>query len=292
MLSQEVRTAKQVVEDYKKFNQNTVKKVAKRCPVSRAIFYETIKIDENAQLFVEKYKKEAKKKKQEKHLGKQLMNAPKKSSAEKQQRIYMKTGYREDSIERMKQAYEMTADGVNITQIAQKLNVVESTVYKYISEYKKLNGIKDMVYATRLVFNLLNEGLTKEQIAVRLNLHPKTVLYHFNKIKKTHPKLFIKKEKRKCVYHRTTESIQQLLKEGKNVDEICDIMNMKKSTVKNNIYRFEKKNGTYINKVHTNTTDKVKALLEKGMNTNQIANTLNITWASVNYHVEKLHKIK
>ena len=113
-----------------------------------------------------------------------------------------------------------------------------------------------------------------------------------SEIKKTHPKLFIKKEKRKCVYHRTTESIQQLLKEGKNVDEICEIMNMKKSTVKNNIYRFEKKNGTYINKVHTNTTDKVKALLEKGLNKNQIAKTLDITWASVNYHVEKSHKIK
>ena len=70
MLPQEVRDAKQAVADYKKFNQNTVKQIVRRCPKTKAVFYETVKVDENASKFIEKYKKEAKKKKQEKHLGK------------------------------------------------------------------------------------------------------------------------------------------------------------------------------------------------------------------------------
>ena len=62
MLPQEVREAKQAVADYKKFNQNTVKQIVRRCPKTKAVFYETVKVDENASKFIEKYKKEAKKK--------------------------------------------------------------------------------------------------------------------------------------------------------------------------------------------------------------------------------------
>lgn len=205
MLPQEVRDAKQVVEDYKKFNQNTVKQVVRRCPKTKAIFYKTVKVDENATNFIEKYKKEAKKKKQEKHLGKQLMSSPKKKNikvaTERQPRVYIKTGLSDDTHIRMKQAYEMSVKLVGIPEIAQTLNVSVVTVYKYISEYRKMNNIEAIPYTTRLVLNLLNDGFAREEIAIKLNLNSKTILYHMNKLKKTHPEIIVKKEQRKPEYH-------------------------------------------------------------------------------------------
>ena len=77
MLSPELIEARKVVEDYKRLNQNTVKVVARTCPKMKCTYYETVKIDENAGQFAQLYKAKKKVKKQVKHLGKQLMNAPK-----------------------------------------------------------------------------------------------------------------------------------------------------------------------------------------------------------------------
>lgn len=294
-MTQEVRTARQVVEDYKKFNQNTVKKVAKRCPISKAVFYETVKVDENASQFIEKYKKEIKKKKQEKHLGRQLMSAPKKAPkpkvvAEKKPRVYVKTGMSDETLARMKQSYELHYNGTEIKDIAAKFNLSTVTIGKYITDYKKLNDIKDLPYTTRLVFDMIQQGMDNMAIAEKLNIHPKHVYYHIRKLKEVHPAKAFRHPK--SPFYHVTDSIQRLLREGKSIDDICDIMNMKESTVKNNIYRFEKNSGTFVNKVKTETTEKVKALLHTGLNKNQIAKKLCVDWQTVNYHVEKLEKLK
>ena len=77
MLSPEVIEARKVQEDFKRLNLNTVKVVQRICPKMKCRYYETIKVDENAGQFAQLYKEKKKVKKQTKHLGKQLMNAPK-----------------------------------------------------------------------------------------------------------------------------------------------------------------------------------------------------------------------
>ena len=300
MLSQEVRTARQVVEDYNKFNQNTIKGIAKRCPVTKAIFYETIAVDLNAQQFVKKYENEAKKKKQEKHLGRQLMNAPKKLNAPKvanvkpvkvkKERVYV-TGTTQERAEMMKLAYELHLKGTPIENIGLKIGRNQNTARKMIDEYTKKNKIDNFVFSTRTVYILLKQGLNKNEISERLNLNPKTVAYHFQKIKKECPETVIKKLPKKPFFTHTTESIQRLISDGKNIDEISDIMNMKKTSILNNIYRYEIKMGTYVNKLKTDTKEKVKTLLASGLNRNQVAKELNIDWQSVQYHVEQLNKV-
>ena len=298
MLSPEVRTAKQVVEDYKKFNQNTVKKVAKRCPVSRAIFYETVKIDENAQLFVEKYKKEAKKKKQEKHLGKQLMNAPKKKPKppvqklpkEKTPRTYIKLHETTNGLSRMKKCYEMSRSGKSTKEIACEMDISIGTVSKYIFEYKKLNGIKEKLnYKTQSIYNLIKEGLSKKQIIEKININPRTLIYHINVIKKVYPDLIPsqnivvggKKLPKSIKVYSNTSTIQKLLAEGKSISEIADIVKIKKSSVFNNIARFNKKIGTYAYKGKENKTEIIQQYLKEGKDLDEIAQCLGIKRKSV-----------
>ena len=61
MLPQEVRDAKQAVADYKKFNQNTVKQIVRRCPKTKAVFYETVKVDETQVSLLKNIKKKPRK---------------------------------------------------------------------------------------------------------------------------------------------------------------------------------------------------------------------------------------
>ena len=293
MLSQEVRTAKQVVEDYKKFNQNTVKKVAKRCPISKAIFYETVKVDENAQLFVEKYKKEAKKKKQEKHLGKQLMSAPKKqpkTQKEKTARAYIKLYKTPNGLNIMKKCYEMHRNGKTIREIAAEMNISAGTVSKYILGYKKINGINEKLnYKSQSIYNLIKEGLSKKQIIEKININPKTLTYHINRIKKVYPDIVItqsavivgKKLPKSIRIQDNTSTIQNLLAKGKSISEIADIVKIKKSSVINNIARFNKRIGTYVYKGKENKTEIIQQYLKEGKNLDEIAKCLGIKRKSV-----------
>ena len=124
-----------------------------------------------------------------------------------------------------------------------------------------------------------------------LNVTDKTILYHFRKLIAYYPDLEINKQPRKTSYTTVrTDTIQRLLKEGKNTEEISDIMNIKEESVKDSIRRYEKKTGIFVNKVLTDTTEKVEKELNLGLNINQVSKKLNMHWHSVKYHVDKLQK--
>ena len=111
MLSPEVIEARKVQEDFKRLNLNTVKVVSRIDPKMKCRYYETVKVDENAVQFAQLYKEKKRVKKQNKHLGKQLMNAPKpkkeKVTQVKKERPkkYNTKGTTEDRKERMLQCF-------------------------------------------------------------------------------------------------------------------------------------------------------------------------------------------
>ena len=141
------------------------------------------------------------------------------------------------------------------------------------------------------VLKFVLQGMHKKQIMEQLKVTDKAVLFHFRKLLKYYPDLEINREPRKTSYNTVrTDTVQRLLKEGKTTEEISDIMNIKEESVKDSIRRYEKKTGTFVNKVHTDTTEKVEKELNLGLNINKISKKLNMDWASVYYHVEKLQK--
>ena len=306
MLAQEVREALQVAEDYKTFNQNTITKVARRCPISKAVFYETVKVDENAVKFKEKYLKEAKKKKQEKHLGKQLMSAPKVAKAAKvktpkakaikvkQERIQMTREIPAERLQLMSQAYDMRyINGMKLYEIAAKFNLHPSTVAIYINTHRKLHNLPAVSPEALLVRELISKNFTIPQAARKLGLRPATVHYHTNKLKEHFPDVVINRDRSDRKPSLRTYAIQQLVEQGKTPQEIALELNIPERNVLDNIYRWEKRNGTYKRKeIITETYWKVKELYEAGLSTNAIAIKLSIKWETSKNIINKIERLK
>ncbi len=83
--------------------------------------------------------------------------------------------------------------------------------------------------------------LSKEKIMEELNVTDKTVLFHFRKLKKVYPDLELTRDPINSYNTVRTDSIQRLLREGKTIEEISGIMNIKEESVKCNIRRYESK---------------------------------------------------
>lgn len=301
MLAQEVREALQVVEDYKKFNQNTIKKVAKRCPVSKAIFYETVKIDENAVKFVEKYKKEAKKKKQEKHLGKQLMSAPKvtytdkvKPPKEKKERVYVPRDIPEEKLQLMAQAYDMRyLQGMKVYEIAKEFKLNPHTISGYIKTHRERQKLPLISHEALRVLDLIKKNLTIAHVAKELGLSYATAHYHAKKLKEQFPDVVINRDRSDRKPSARTYAIQELVEQGKTPQEIASELNITEKNVLDAIYRWNKRNSTYKRKeIITETFWKVKELHEAGMMTADIARKLNIKWETAKKNIDKIERVK
>jgi len=295
MLSPEVIEAKKVQEDYKRLNLNTVKVVSRIDPKMKCRYYETVKVDENAGQFAQLYKEKKKVNKQNKHLGKQLMNAPKPKKEKVTQvkkeisKKYNTKGTTEDRKERMLQCFNLHTKGYSTSEIAESLAVTYSTARKDLTDYCKENGITMLGDASVRVLKFVLQGMHKKQIMEQLKVTDKAVLFHFRKLLKYYPDLEINKEPRKKIYTTVrTETVQRLLKEGKSISEIGDIMNIKEKNVKDNIRRYKKKMGTFIRESNSVNSEEVKELLDSGLNRNEVAKELNVAWKTVQYHFEKL----
>lgn len=190
MLPQEVRDAKQAVADYKKFNQNTVKQIVRRCPKTKAVFYETVKVDENASKFIEKYKKEAKKKKQEKHLGKQLMNAPKTSNINKNGETFNKV-------------LNYVKMGKTPIEIQNLLGITASTVNYHIQIIKEKTDLKIKPSKVRRKNTrqyeenkkLFEQGLSFDEIIAKRNITKSTLYQSYASMKVKEGKKWVAKVK-------------------------------------------------------------------------------------------------
>ena len=296
MLSPELIEARKVVEDYKRLNKNTVKVVARTCPKMKSTYYETVKVDENAGQFAKLYKEKKRVKKQDKHLGKQLMNAPKpKKEIIKKVRPkkYKTKGTTVDRKARMLKCFNLHKKGYSTGEISKVVGINYFMTRKDLTDYCKEHNIKILGDASVRVLKYVLKGMNKVQIMKELNVTDKTILYHFRKLQAYYPDLEINREPRKTSYNTVrTDTVQRLLKEGKTTEEISDIMNIKEESVKDSIRRYEKKTGTFVNKVHTDTTEKVEKELNLGLNINKISKKLNMNWTSVQYHVEKLENKK
>lgn len=297
MIPQEILDARKVVEDYKRLNQNTVKVVVRRCPKMKCIYYETVKVDENAVQFAQLYKEKKKVRKQEKHLGKQLMNAPKPKKEKvvkvkkERPKKYNTKGTTVDRKARMQKCFNLHQKGYSTDEISKVVGINYSMTRKDLRDYCKERKIKMLGDASVRVLKYVLQGMHKVQIMKELNITDKAVLFHFRKLIAYYPDLEINKQPRKTSYTTVrTDTIQRLLKEGKNTEEISDIMNIKEESVKNSIRRYEKKTGIFVNKVLTDTTEKVEKELNLGLNINQVSKKLNMHWHSVKYHVDKLQK--
>ena len=244
MLSPELIEARKVVEDYKRLNQNTVKVVARTCPKMKCTYYETVKIDENAGQFAQLYKTKKKIKTQEKHLGRQLMNAPKpkkeKAKKQKPKKTVIK-GVGNKRKERMLKCFTLHKEGYDTDSIAEIVGISYSIVRKDLTAYCKENNIKMLCDATMRVLNRILKGTFKEKIMEELNVTDKTVLFHFRKLKKVYPDLELTRDPINSYNTVRTDYIQRLLKEGRTIEEISDIMNIKEESVKCNIRRYESK---------------------------------------------------
>ena len=294
MLSPEVIEARKVQEDFKRLNLNTVKVVSRICPKMKCRYYETVKVDENAGQFAQLYKEKKKVRKQEKHLGKQLMNAPKpkKEIIKKVRPKKHKTkGTTEERKARMLQCFNLHTKGYSTDEISKVVGINYFMARKDLTDYCKENGITILGDASVRVLKFVLQGMHKKQIMEQLKVTDKAVLFHFRKLLKYYPDLEINKEPRKKIYTTVrTENIQRLLKEGKSISEIGDIMNIKEKNVKDNIRRYKKKTGTFIRESNSVNSEEVKELLDSGLNRNEVAKELNVAWKTVQYHFEKLEK--
>lgn len=292
MLSPEVIEARKVQEDYNRLNQNTVKVVSRIDSKMKCRFYETVKVDENAGQFAQLYKEKKKVKKQEKHLGKQLMSAPKKvkgSVKKERPKKYNTKGITEERTERMLQCFNLHKKGYVTEEICKKIGIHYSTVRKDLTDYAKANKITLLGDATVRVLKLVLKGMDKYNIMHELKLTDKAVLHHFRILAAQRPDVKINRKPRKQVYNSVkTETVQRLLAEGKTTAEIGDIMNVKEESVKDSIRRYKKKTGTFIRESNSVNSEEVKELLDSGLNRNEVAKELNVAWKTVQYHFEKL----
>lgn len=301
MLSQEVRTARQVVEDYKRLNQNTVKVVSRIDPKMKCIYYETIKVDENAGQFAQLYKEKKKIKKQEKHLGKQLMNAPKIAKPTKviapkvnKERVYVPRDIPEERLQLMAQAYDMRyMKGMKMHKIAEELKINRRTVGVYIKAHMDSHKLPLIPHESLQVLDLIKKNMTIPHVAKELGLKPATVHYHVKKLKEHFPDLVINTERSGRKLSPRTFAIQRLLKENKSPADIAFDLNVSEKSVNDNIYRYEKRHGTYERKeILTETFWEVKKLHETGMATADIARKLSIRWETAKKNIDKIERLK
>lgn len=296
MIPQETLDARKVVEDYKRLNQNTVKVVARRCPKMKSTYYETVKIDENAGQFAQLYKEKKKVRKQDRYSSKVPKPKKEKVVREKKERPkkYNTKGRTEERTARMLKCFNLHKKGYSTDEIAKVVGLNYFMTRKDLTDYCKENKIKMLGDATIRVLKLVLKGKHKVQIMEALNVTDKNVLYHFRKLLAYYPDLVINREPRKQVYTTVrTDTIQRMLKEGKTIKEIAEVMNIKDESVRGNIRKYEKKMGTFVNKTLNDSTEKVEKLLNSGLNLTQVSKELNMNCSSVHYHIEKLeNKIK
>ena len=141
----------------------------------------------------------------------------------------------------MLKCFTLHKEGYDTDSIAEIVGVSYSIVRKDLKAYCKENNIKILCDATMRVLNRILKGISKEKIMEELNVTDKTVLFHFRKLKKVYPDLELTRDSINSYNTVRTDSIQRLLREGKTVEEISDIMNIKEESVKCNIRRYESK---------------------------------------------------
>lgn len=254
MLDPNVIKARKTVERYKELNKNTVERLIPG-KNSKTWYFEKVKIDKNASLFVAEQKNahkqdtlEIKRKKRGKKPDTIKKENPEKVKPVKQKntRVYDRPGMSEARKNRIVEMYEMSVAGFKHKEIAEKYGLSHRTVTYELSAYRKAKKLPINCNTRNEVYELIKKGFTITQIAQELKKSRSNISKHIYILQKQYPKLVINRTRlpaKEKGLSAENLAVMDLIEKGYSRAQISEKLNILPNTITHHFHMIKKKAG-------------------------------------------------